>query len=226
MDRGATELPRLQASAASAEQVEPQLSTPQAQQRQVDSVVTVATPQRELAATAEPEAQQLALLRVQLQLVGSVVSAATQRAEHQELAAPVARRLRKARIPRLLADAVVSAEHQYLGLAASAVSADKQPVLRVQHLASQSVGSVVWAEHQSQVLAASAVSAVLLHRRRPAPTPTLVPKPLAASVEWAEPPPPADVAAPAAQHWSIAINGQPRLEAPEESVARSAVWVD
>ena len=146
--------------------------------------------------------------------------------EHQELAAPVARRLRKARIPRLLADAVVSAEHQYLELAASAVSADKQPVLRVQHLAPQSVEKAGSVEHQYQGLAASAVSAVLLHRRRPAPTPTLARRLPVVLVEQAEQLPPADVAAPVAHHSSIATNGQLHLAAPEESVARSAAWVD
>ena len=82
------------------------------------------------------------------------------------------------------------------------------------------------AERQHPGLVASVALAVLLRRPPPAPTPTLARRLLVVLVEQAEQLPLVDVAVSVEMHWSLAINGQLHLAAPEEVVARSAAWVD
>jgi hypothetical protein len=192
----------------------------------VDSVVTVAMPQPEPAELVELAAPQLLPDQARSALVDVAVSAALRPQEQLELAVPVAQCPPTARIPWPPVESAVSAVNPYLQSAASEEEVAQRPVLPVPDLAVQSAAPAVPAERQHQGLAALVALAVLLRRQPPAPTPMLARRLLVVLVEQAEQLPLVDVAVSVEMHWSIAINGQLHLAAPEEVVARSAAWVD
>jgi hypothetical protein len=224
----AMELPRHQASVALVVPVEMQLSTPLLLLLLplVDSAVMVAMPQPEPAELVELVAPQLLPDLARSALVEMAVSVALRPQGQLELAAPVAQFPPTARIPWPPVESAVSAVNPYLQSAASEVTAARQPALPVPDLAVQSAAPAGSAERQHQGLAASVALAVLLRRPPPAPTPMLARRLLVVLVEQAEQLPLVDVAVSVEMHWSIAINGQLHLAAPEEVVARSAAWVD
>jgi len=224
----AMELPRHQASVALVVPVEMQLSTPLLLLLLplVDSAVMVAMPQPEPAELVELVAPQLLPDLARSALVDVAVSVALRPQGQLELAAPVAQFPPTARIPWPPVESAVSAVNPYLQSAASEEEVAQRPVLPVPDLAVQSAAPAGSAERQLQGLAASVALAVLLRRPPPAPTPMLARRLLVVLVEQAEQLPLVDVAVSVEMHWSIAINGQLHLAAPEEVVARSAAWVD